>query len=74
MFERLGPDGPGYFHGVGQPRLLFHHQEPHFIAHGKVPGKLLGRFVEGGILKRTAYAVIHRSATRYAWVAGEPTP
>ena len=37
-------------------------------------GKLLGRFVEGGILKRTAYAVIHRSATRYAWVAGEPTP
>jgi hypothetical protein len=36
--------------------------------------KLLGRFVEGGILKRTAYAVIHRSATRFAWQVGEPTP
>ena len=37
-------------------------------------GKLLGRFVAGGILRRTAYAVIHRSAARYAWVAGESSP
>lgn len=30
--------------------------------------KLLGRFCAYGILRRTAYAVIHRSATRYAWL------